>query len=189
MQRSLVGSEMCIRDSYKGLSLASEYIHELINKNESVWIAQKQGRAKDGIDSTDPALLKMIHLHKRKEFSISEYFNKLKVVPVAVSYEFDPNDVNKAIECAKTNQGKDYIKSSNEDISSIAKGITDKKGDVSINVGSPLEFLSDDANEIANQITQAIRRLYNPHATNYACLLYTSPSPRDYAASRMPSSA
>ena len=61
------------KDIYKGLSLASEYIHELINSNESVWIAQKQGRAKDGIDSTDPALLKMIYLHKRKEFSCLLY--------------------------------------------------------------------------------------------------------------------
>ena len=113
----------------------------------------------------------MIYLHKRKEFSISEYFNELKVVPVAVSYEFDPNDINKAVECAKTNQGMEHIKSSGEDIRSIAKGIADIKGNVSINVGSPLEFLSDDADVIANQITQAIRRLYNPHATNYAALM------------------
>ena len=159
------------KDIYKGLSLASEYIHELINNNESVWIAQKQGRAKDGIDSTDPALLKMIHLHKRKELSISEYFNELKVVPVAVSYEFDPNDINKAIECAKTHQGIEYIKSSDEDIRSIAKGIADIKGDVSINIGSPLEFISNDADEIADLITQAIRSLYYPHATNYAALM------------------
>ena len=159
------------KDIYKGLSLASEYIHKLINNNESVWIAQKQGRAKDGIDSTDPALLKMIHLHKRKEFPISKYFNELKVVPVAVSYEFDPNDINKAIECAKTNQGIEYIKSSDEDIKSIAKGIADIKGDVSINIGSPLEFISDDAEQIADLITQAIKRLYYPHATNYAALM------------------
>ena len=71
------------KDIYKGLSLASEYIHELINNNESVWIAQKQGRAKDGIDSTDPALLKMIHLHKRKVVLIYQNFNELKVFPVA----------------------------------------------------------------------------------------------------------
>ena len=159
------------KDIYKGLSLASEYIYELINNNESVWIAQKQGRAKDGIDSTDSALLKMIHLHKRKELSISEYFNELKVVPVAVSYEFDPNDINKAIECVKTNQGIDYIKSSNEDISSIAKGITDNKGDVSINVGSPLNFVSDDTDQISDQITKSIRNLYEPHSTNYAAYM------------------
>ena len=159
------------KDIYKGLSLASEYIYELINNNESVWIAQKQGRAKDGIDSTDSALLKMIHLHKRKELSISEYFNELKVVPVAVSYEFDPNDINKAIECVKTNQGIDYIKSSNEDISSIAKGITDMKGDVSINVGSPLNFVSDDTDQISDQITKSIRNLYEPHSTNYAAYM------------------
>ena len=95
----------------------------------------------------------------------------MKVVPVAVSYEFDPNDINKAIECVKTNQGIDYIKSSNEDISSIAKGITDKKGDVSINVGSPLNFVSDDTDQISDQITKSIRNLYEPHSTNYAAYM------------------
>jgi hypothetical protein len=55
------------REIYQGLNLASEYIEDsILDKNEPIWIAQKQGRAKDGIDRTDPALLKMIHLINRK---------------------------------------------------------------------------------------------------------------------------
>ena len=67
------------KEIYSGLMLASQFIHKSIfNDNDSVWIAQKQGRAKDGIDETDPALLKMIHLTERKSESISNYFNSLK---------------------------------------------------------------------------------------------------------------
>ena len=64
------------REIYQGLNLASEYIEDsILEKNEPIWIAQKQGRAKDGIDRTDPALLKMIHLINRKSIPISDYFN------------------------------------------------------------------------------------------------------------------
>ena len=81
------------KEIYSGLSLASQFIQESIfQNNDSIWIAQKQGRAKDGIDETDPALLKMIHLTERKTQSIADYFNSLKVVPVSISYEYDPND-------------------------------------------------------------------------------------------------
>ena len=81
------------------MSLASQFIHQSIfQDNDSIWIAQKQGRAKDGIDETDPALLKMIHLTQRKSKSAADYFNSLKVVPVSISYEYDPNDQLKAKE-------------------------------------------------------------------------------------------
>ena len=73
------------KEIYSGLLLASQFIHRSIfQDNDSIWIAQKQGRAKDGIDETDPALLKMIHLTQRKTQSIGDYFNTLKVVPVKV---------------------------------------------------------------------------------------------------------
>ena len=157
------------KDIYKGLSLASEYIHELINKNESVWIAQKQGRAKDGIDSTDPALLKMIYLHKRKEFSISEYFNELKIVPVAVSYEFDPNDQLKAMELDASEFNNKYVKEKDEDLKSIANGITGFKGHVTLNISEPMEFeLNDDYQAISSKITNSILKMYELHPTNFA---------------------
>ena len=81
-------SDKSKRDIYKSLNLASEFIcNSVLNKNESVWIAQKQGRSKDGIDFTDPTVLKMIHLSRRKLSRIDECFNNLNVVPVTISYE------------------------------------------------------------------------------------------------------
>jgi hypothetical protein len=101
----------------KVLTLASEYIEDsLLDKQEPIWIAQKQGRAKDGIDETDPALLKMIHLNNRKTSDIDEFFNSLSFVPVAVSYEFDPNDIYKANEIFALQMQNEYIKSDREDL-------------------------------------------------------------------------
>ena len=91
------------REIYRSLNLVSEFIfNKLTVDNESIWIAQREGRAKDGRDITDPAILKMIHLSKRKELPVSNFFNHVKVVPVSISYEFDPNDLNKAKEIYET---------------------------------------------------------------------------------------
>ena len=92
-------SDKSKREIYQSLNLASEFIWDSIsNKNESVWIAQKQGRSKDGNDFTDPSVIKMIHLNARKKMSVDKYLNSLKVVPVSISYEKDPNDITKATE-------------------------------------------------------------------------------------------
>lgn len=158
------------KDIYSGLMLASKFIHKSIfNDNDSVWIAQKQGRAKDGIDETDPALLKMIHLTERKSQSISNYFNSLKVVPVSISYEFDPNDFLKAKELYSSALNREYIKEKDEDLKSIANGITGFKGNVNINLSKPMRFEDeDDYQSISNKITDSIVSMYELHATNYA---------------------
>ena len=158
------------KEIYSGLLLASQFIHKSIfNDNDSVWIAQKQGRAKDGIDETDPALLKMIHLTERKSQSISNYFNSLKVVPVSISYEFDPNDLLKAKELHLSNLNSEYIKERDEDLKSIANGITGFKGNVNINLSKPMRFEDeDDYQKVSNKITHSIVSMYELHATNFA---------------------
>ena len=121
------------KEIYSGLSLASQFIHQSIfQDNTSVWIAQKQGRAKDGIDETDPALLKMIHLSERKSQHTAHYFNTLKVVSVSISYEYDPNDQLKARELDLLQANSEYLKEKDEDLKSIANGITGFKGNVTI---------------------------------------------------------
>jgi len=158
------------KEIYTGLSLASQFIqHKILEANESIWIAQKQGRAKDGIDVTDPAMLKMIHLTQRKKQTLGEYFNALKVVPVSISYEFDPNDCVKAIELSSIEENKQYQKSYNEDLNSIANGINGQKGNVNINVSKPL-VLSDEASYdvIADQISNSILSMYHLQPTNFA---------------------
>jgi hypothetical protein len=158
------------KEIYTGLSLASQFIqHAILEANESIWIAQKQGRAKDGIDFTDPAMLKMIHLTQRKKQTLEEYFNALKVVPVSISYEFDPNDCVKAIELSSIEEHKQYQKSDNEDLNSIANGINGQKGNVNIDVSKPI-VLSDEASYevVANQISNSILSMYHLQPTNFA---------------------
>ena len=158
------------KEIYSGLSLASQFIHQSIfQDNTSVWIAQKQGRAKDGIDETDPALLKMIHLSKRKSQHEAHYFNTLKVVPVSISYEYDPNDQLKARELDLLQANSEYLKEKDEDLKSIANGITGFKGNVTINLSEPMIFAEDDGYQmISNKISQSILTNYKLHASNYA---------------------
>lgn len=158
------------KEIYTGLALASQFIqHTILEAGESIWIAQKQGRAKDGIDVTDPAMLKMIHLTERKTQSLGQYFNALKVVPVSISYELDPNDCLKAIELNALEQNKSYEKSENEDLISIANGINGQKGNVTINVGQPIQSNDIDSYEVvANKISKEINSMYYLHPTNFA---------------------
>ena len=157
------------REIYQGLNLASEYIEDsILDKNEPIWIAQKQGRAKDGIDETDPALLKMIHLIKRKSIRINDYFNSLCFIPVAVSYEFDPNDLFKANELYALKKNQEYIKSDREDLNSIANGISGQKGLVNLNIGPPIIFKEDDYETCARLISQSILKLYKLQPSNFA---------------------
>ena len=158
------------KEIYSGLLLASQFIHQSIfQDNTSVWIAQKQGRAKDGIDETDPALLKMIHLSERKSQHEAHYFNSLKVVPVSISYEYDPNDQLKARELDLLQANSEYLKEKDEDLKSIANGITGFKGNVTINLSEPMIFAEDDGYQmISNKITQSILTNYKLHASNYA---------------------
>ena len=158
------------KEIYSGLSLASQFIYQSIFRdNTSVWIAQKQGRAKDGVDATDPAMLKMIHLTERKLQSEASYFNTLKVVSVSISYEYDPNDKLKAKELDLLQSNSEYVKEKDEDLKSIANGIIGIKGNVSINLSEPMKFAeADDYQMISNKITQSIISSYKLHASNYA---------------------
>lgn len=157
------------REIYQGLNLASEYIGDsILEKNEPIWIAQKQGRAKDGIDKTDPALLKMIHLINRKSIPISDYFNSLCFIPVAVSYEFDPNDLFKANELYAIKIQQKYIKTDKEDLNSIANGISGQKGLVNLNIGSPINFIDNSYEACAQLISRSILDLYQLQPSNFA---------------------
>ena len=165
-------SDKSKRDIYKSLNLASEFIFNAINNmNHSIWIAQKQGRSKDGNDYTDPSVIKMIHLNERKKISLSEYLNKLNVVPVSISYEKDPNDILKAKELYLTDLNKVYIKERKEDMQSIAEGINGQKGNVNLAIGNVMTFDSNSYEECSNKITNNIKNLYYLHPTNYAAAL------------------
>src|SRR5690606_20222844 len=115
------------REMLQSSQKLSEYIkHLLLEENRSVWMAQRQGRTKDGNDTTQQGVLKMLAMAKGKQ-SIAEYFGTLKIVPVSISYEFDPTDVLKMPEVMAKRLEETYVKSANEDFNSIMKGALGNK--------------------------------------------------------------
>jgi hypothetical protein len=125
----------------------SEYMSEkVLVDNRSIWIAHREGRTKDGNDLTQQGVLKMIALG-RGETPTFDYFKKIKIVPIAISYEFDPTDMYKMPELMAKHYEEEYIKSSNEDFNSILKGLTGQKKRIHISAGEVLDLELD---EIAN---------------------------------------
>ena len=165
-------SDKSKKEIYKSLNLASEYIFNTIyHRKGCIWIAQKQGRSKDGNDYTDPSVLKMIHLNGRKKIPIDRYLNDLNIVPVSISYEKDPNDILKARELYLTDLNQKYIKQPKEDLQSIVHGIRGHKGNVHLSIGNILNFDSDSYEICSTKITNSIKRLYKLHPTNYAAAI------------------
>ena len=159
------------REKLSAAKLLSEYIEfTLINEQQHIWIAQREGRAKDGNDVTNPAIVSMLALNKPKDVEFSEYIRNLRIVPVSISYEFDPCDINKAKELQKVEREGSYDKPDNEDVRSIVNGITGKKGRVHIHFGGVLTGEYSNAKEVAGQIDQEILQGYNSFSTGPVAL-------------------
>lgn len=149
------------REMMKALGTLSAYIKHSLDSGHSIWIAQKEGRAKDGNDYTDPAILKMFHVEGRKQkLSFADYIKSLKIVPVAISYENDPCDVAKAIELqAKESHGR-YEKAEFEDIQSIIQGIVGDKGRIHVAFGDVIEQDFDTPELLAQEIDRQVHANY-----------------------------
>jgi 1-acyl-sn-glycerol-3-phosphate acyltransferase len=166
------------REMLKSSKLMSEYMAEkVLVDNRSIWIAHREGRTKDGNDLTQQGVLKMIGLGKGED-SIFDYFKKIKIVPIAISYEFDPTDMYKMPELMAKHYEEEYIKSSNEDFNSILKGLTGQKKRIHISAGEVLNIELDDiANsgqpvnkqfqQLASLIDDKIHQYYKLWPTNY----------------------
>lgn len=125
-----------IKDFYKGSLHLSEYIRQVIvDKKESVWIAQRNGRTKNGDDKTDQGIIKMFCMSNADDKVAA--IDDLHVVPVSVSYEWESCDILKAIELYESLNVK-YLKKPGEDLNSILTGITQPKGRVHFQVCEPL---------------------------------------------------
>lgn len=150
----------------------SHYIRYCIeDKKRSVWIAQKSGRSKDGIDNTSPAILKMLYLSFREEgISVEEFFRRMHIVPVAISYQYDPCDVSKSHEQIRKLREEGcynvYKKKKYEDILDVVRGIRHYKGDVNISVGKEIQNC-DDIRQAVSEIDRQIHLLYKLYDTNY----------------------
>lgn len=124
------------RELYLSSQVLSRYIRQTITSGKSsIWLAQRQGRTKDGIDTTEQGLLKMLDMSGEKSFQ--ENFSELNIVPLSVSYEYEPCDVRKAREILISKTEK-YVKGRTEDMHSIVIGIRQQKGNVHLNIGLPL---------------------------------------------------
>ena len=112
----------------------SEYMHYAIEeKHENIWIAQREGRAKNSDDRTQPALLKMMAMAGTGD--LKEHLKQLHIVPLSISYEYDPCDFLKAAEMQLKRDNKDYKKSAHDDVVSMQTGIMGYKGRIHYHSG------------------------------------------------------
>ena len=148
-----------IKDFYRSSLHLSEYIrYTILEKHQSVWIAQRNGRTKDGIDATDQGIIKMFCM-SRPDDKI-QALSELNIVPVAVSYEWESCDILKAIELYQSQFTK-YIKKPGEDLNSILTGILQRKGRVHFELCEPIteEELMQFEDLTNNEYHKAVARL------------------------------
>jgi 1-acyl-sn-glycerol-3-phosphate acyltransferase len=177
----LVQRGLAPRELLESSKLMSEYIGQLLlRENRSVWIAQREGRTKDGNDATHSGVLKMLAMGSDVP-KITDYFKKIKIVPVSISYEYDPTDALKMPQLIAEANDEIYIKEKNEDFITLLSGIIGQKKHIHIHVGDILDTELDKIAEefdnnnkqvqaIAQAIDDSILQSYKLWATNYiAC--------------------
>ena len=157
-----------MREKYlESIRLSSYFVELISEENKSIWVAQKSGRAKDGLDVTTPAIIKMLHLsQKSKGRSFSEVINSCRIVPVAVSYEYDPCDLIKAGEEVARIKSGEHTKKRYEDLISISRGMKGYKGNVHIAFGKPIQGEFENSDQVAQEVDRQIHQLYRLWPTN-----------------------
>lgn len=164
------------KEFYRNMLQVSAYIrHILTTEQQSVWIAQRNGRTKDGLDRTEVSLLKMLALsgHSSSKAPLSS-LKPLNIVPVSISYQWEPCDLLKAHELYRRSQGP-YKKDPNEDLNSVLTGILQPKGHVHLSICAPLtndeldrcSATDSPFDNLAALIDRRIYAAYNLHPTNY----------------------
>ena len=124
------------RELYLSSQLLSKYIRlNITEQRSSIWLAQRQGRTKNGYDITEQGLLKMLDMSGKADFKTN--FEELNIIPMSISYEIEPCDIFKARELVISRKRK-YVKAEGEDFKSIVTGIMQQKGDIHLNIGKPL---------------------------------------------------
>jgi glycerol-3-phosphate O-acyltransferase len=166
-----------VKELYDISRQLSAYIrHVIMDKNTSVWIAQRNGRTKDGNDMTQTGLLKMLNLSGDIDFKKS--FSELNIVPITISFEYEPCDHLKVQELYLSSLHTKYVKAPGEDLNSILTGIKQPKGKIHVAFGKPItadDLLDIDksANEnekiklLASHIDKCIYQSYKLNPINY----------------------
>lgn len=158
----LVQRGLTPREMLQSSKLLSEYIGDLLlHENRSVWIAQREGRTKDGNDATNPGVLKMLGMAS-DENNLMDYFKKIKIVPVSISYEYDPTDALKMPQLMAEANNEVYVKEENEDFMTILSGALGQKKRIHIHIGKVLDTEIDTIiaeNDNCNKQIQALAQV------------------------------
>ena len=167
VRRGLTAHEM-MRSS----QLMSRYIHYAVTqKHENIWIAQREGRAKDSSDHTQDAVLKML--------AMAERLSELNIVPLTISYEFDPCDYLKAQEFQQKRDNPAFKKSRQDDLDNMKTGIFGYKGRVHYHCGTPINQWIDELDslprneffaQLSLRIDRELHRGYRLYPCNYIAL-------------------
>lgn len=140
----LVQRGLSLREQLKSSQTMSEYIdQQLHHENRSVWIAQREGRTKNGNDATQQGVLKMLAMASGDQ-SLTDYFKTLKIVPISISYEYDPTDSLKMPQLLAQHREEEYIKGKNEDFMTMLSGILGQKKRIHIHAGDVIHKELDD---------------------------------------------
>lgn len=154
------------KEKVDALKTLSAYITHSVETKNSVWLAHREGRAKDGNDATDSAIIKMLYFsHKAEGFE--HMLKALNIVPVSISYELDPCDFMKAKELYFRENRGEYVKAKGEDLHSIISGIQGQKGRVHVTFGDPIETDIPDANSCTAVVDKQIHHYYQLYPINY----------------------
>ena len=173
VRRGLTAHEM-MRSS----QLMSSYIHYAVTqKKENIWIAQREGRAKDSDDRTQDSVLKMLAMGG--EGSFADKLRDLDIVPLTISYEYDPCDYLKAQEMQQKRDNPAFKKSRQDDLDNMKTGIYGYKGRVHYHCGTPIDEWIDEYKDLpkkdfytalAHRMDSEIHRHYRLYPCNYIAL-------------------
>ena len=151
---------------YRAMKTLSAFIHAAIHENENIWLAQREGRAKDSRDRTEPAVIKMLMLAAARNADPAATLNALNIRPVSISYQYDPCDLYKARELSRGNQTPHQLDSSTH-MTEMTKGITGYKGKIHVVVGKIMQWPAQTSlAEIVQTLDEQIirnYRLFNSH--------------------------
>ena len=161
VNRSATAAELL--ESSKQLSRYIRFVLE--EKKSPVWLAQREGRAKDSDDRTQKSVLKMLAMSGPDEMSLSERLQSLHICPLTISYEYDPCDWLKAAEFQLKRDNPDYVKSEQADLDNMKTGIFGFKGHLHYQVSAPIddEIAALDSSVPRNQFLDQVAQIIDRH--------------------------
>ena len=173
----IVRRNIPVRQMLESSHLLSKYIRETLTTNgNSIWIAQREGRSKDGLDQTSPALLKMLNMSNPRKFI--KGFEELAIIPMSISYEIEPCGNEKVAELLKRQADPDFRKTEKDDLLSMVSGLKNPKGRVHIQFGAAIDRsalkgiskqgnINDRLKRLAEYVDKQIYRNYRLFPSNY----------------------